>query len=150
LPSRALFHRPDEDRYRPGIAKLGALKAVIADNNMIQIAMLKHYARFTNRYAFAAIGALLLNDDKGPVLAAVYGAFRANLHALAALGADLRLVKPRLRKMGFYPQAGLFGIDFVVMRDGADLCAETAAAAFPLRYFDSLDCHIAPIPMLIF
>jgi len=104
-----------------GIAQFGTFEAVVADNDIIQVAMLEYDAGPADGNTFAAIGAFFGEDDISAVLAPVNGALGANLHTLAALGTDLGLVYTRFREPGFDSQTGLFGINFPEMADGANL-----------------------------
>ena len=113
----------------PGVTQIRAFETVVADNDVVQIAMLEYHAGFADRDTFAAIRAFLYKHNVGTVTATVDGALGANLHTLAALRADPGLVYPRLREMCLDSQAGLFGIDFMKMADRANLHAQAASAA---------------------
>ena len=104
--------------------------------------MLEYHAGLADRDTVAAIGAFFFEHDIGAVIATVDGVLGANLHALAALRADLGLVHPRLREMRLDSQGGLFGIDLIEMADSANLHAQAAAAALARRDLDSFWFHM--------
>jgi hypothetical protein len=99
--------------------------------------MLEYHAGLAGRYADTAIGALFLDYDISAVLAPVDGIFGTSLHTFAALSTDLGLISSRLRKMRLNPKARLLGIYIVKMGNCANLCAQTAAAAFPRCHSNS-------------
>jgi hypothetical protein len=123
LPLRTLLFWPDKFGYRSGIAKLGTLEAIIADNYMVYIFMLKNDSRYAGFHADAAVGAFFFDDNICAVLALINGAFGANLHAFSALGADSRLINPRLRELSLDSQGGFLDISGIEMADSANLGA---------------------------
>jgi hypothetical protein len=141
LPSGTLPDLFGERRQRARIAQLGAFKAVVANDDMIQIAMLKDNLGRADRNTIAAVVAFILQDDICPVISSDDGILRACLQAFAALSADPGLVLTRLRKASLNSKACLFGIDLFKMADSADLHAQTAAAAFAGYYPKSLNFH---------
>jgi hypothetical protein len=118
------------NRDGAGVAKLGAFETIITDDDMIKVAVLEYHAGQTDRDAFAAIGAFILYHDIGAVITTINGPLGTNFHAFAALRTYPRSVYSRLREMGLDFQAGLFGIYFIVMTDGANLHTQTASGAF--------------------
>ncbi len=107
----------------PGVTQLGASEAIVANNDMRYVAMLENHAGFAGRDTFPAISAFFFQHYVGAVVATIDSILRANLHAFAALRADPGFVYPRLREMGLDFQAGLFGINFIIMADSANLHA---------------------------
>jgi hypothetical protein len=85
--------------------------------------MLEYHTRIADRYAFAAIGAFLLDYNISAVLSTVDGILRTNLLAFTALDTDFGLVNSRLRKSSLDPQGRFPGIDFAKMFNGTDLQA---------------------------
>jgi hypothetical protein len=124
-----------------GVTQIGAFETVVADNDMVQVAMLEYHTRFADRDTFAAIRAFFYEHDIGTVIATVDGALGANLHTLTTLGADLGLVYPRLWEMCFDSQGGFFGISLLIMADRANLHTQAAPAALARYYFDPLYFH---------
>jgi hypothetical protein len=113
-----------------GVTQLGAFETIIADNDVLYIAVLEYHAGHTDRDTFAAIGAFFIDYDIGAVITTIDCALGANLHTFAALCADSGFVYSRLREMGLDFQAGLFRIYFIIMADSTNLHAQTASGAF--------------------
>jgi len=122
----------------PSVAQIGAFETVVADQDMTYVRVLKYYSGFSDWDTCATIGAFFSVHDIGAVIATGDGPLGADLHTLAALNADLWLEYPRLREKGLDFQAGFFGIDVMMVADGADLHAQAASATLARGHFDSL------------
>jgi hypothetical protein len=129
------------NRNRTGVTQLGAFETVVADDDVVQIAMLEYHARFANRDTIAAIGAVFYKHNVSTVLATIDCVLEANLQALSALGADPGFVYPRLREMCFDFQGSLFGISLLIMADSANLHTQAAPAALCRYYLNSFYFH---------
>jgi hypothetical protein len=126
-----------------GVTQFDAFETVVANQDVPDVAMLEYHAGFADRDTFAAIGAFFRNNDIGTVIATVDGLLGANFNTLAALRADPGPVCPRLREVCLDFQSDLFGINFIMMADSANLQTQAASAALARYYFNSLYCHNA-------
>lgn len=112
-----------------GVTQFGAFETVVADNDIPDIRMLNYHTRFADRDTFAAIGAFVSQDNISAVIPAINSPLGADLQTFPALRADSGFVNARLRKMCLNFHSGFFGIDFIMMTDGANLQAQAASGA---------------------
>jgi len=122
-----------------GVAELGTHQAKIADDNKVMIRMLENDSHRASGNTFTAIRAPDFVNDVGAGISPADGSLRTDLGALAALGADIRTVLPRVWKFDFDTKRGFGRVNFVEMLDGADLKAKAAACAFIPVDFNSQD-----------
>lgn len=95
--------------------------------------MLEYHLRHTDFDTFAAVGAFIFEHNISAVVTPDNCALWAGFQAFTALSTNMRFKQSRLRETRLDTQAGLFGIDFLKMADGANLRAQTASAALARR-----------------
>jgi hypothetical protein len=124
-----------------GVTQIGAFETVVADNDVVYVAMLEYHAGFAGFDTFTTIRTLFYEHDIRAVIATVDRAFGADLHALATLCADPGFVYSRLWEMRLDFQGGFFGISLLKVSYGANLHTQAAPAALARCYLDPLYFH---------
>ena len=102
---------------------------------MVKARVLENNSHRTGRDTLTAVCTFFPIDDVCPNLILVNCIFRADLGALAALGADKRPVFARVREFRFDPQGRLLWIYLAEVLDRTYLQAKAAASASVSVYF---------------